>query len=117
MDGRCSGITREGTRCTRSAEGPNGLCWLHDPTRQEDRKRAASKAGSTRPNREAAELRAQLRALYTDVLEGRVDKSTGAVLAQIAQARTRLLATESKIREVEELEQRVAALEERRVAS
>ena len=30
---QCIGFTRDGSRCSRSAEGPNGWCYAHDPAR------------------------------------------------------------------------------------
>ena len=34
---QCSGFTRDGSRCSRSAEGPDGWCYAHDPARAEAR--------------------------------------------------------------------------------
>jgi hypothetical protein len=104
---QCSGITRQGTRCTRSVEGPNGLCWLHDPTRADDRRRAASKAGRAKPNREVADIKERLSQLADDLLAGEVDKSTGAVVAQVLNVLLRAISVELKVREVEELAREV----------
>jgi hypothetical protein len=62
------------------------------------------------------DLREQLATLYEDVLAGRVDEGTGAVLAQVANARTRVIETERKIKEQDELLERIEALEGQRGA-
>ena len=103
MSGRCSGITRSGTRCERSVEGPNGMCWLHDPTRSEERRRAASKAGKAKPNREIADIKARLFDLAEDVLAGRADRGNAAVVGQLYNTVIRAVGMEMKVRETEEL--------------
>ena len=111
MSRQCSGITREGARCARSVEGPNGLCWLHDPTRSEERKRAASRGGKSKPNREVQGVKARLEDLADGVLLGTIDKGDAAVVAQIWNTHLRALSVELKVREQQELEQRLEELE------
>ena len=111
MNRQCSGITREGARCARSVEGPNGLCWLHDPTRLEERKRAASKAGKSKPNRELIEIKQRLSDLATDVLDGNVDRSDAGVVSQVYNVLLRAISTELKVQEQLELQQRLEELE------
>jgi hypothetical protein len=111
LSGRCSGITRDGTRCARSADGPNGLCWLHDPTRSEERRRAASKAGKSKPSKEIQALKVRLEDLAADVTDGSVEPKVGAVVNQIINTRVRLMEAERKIRETQELERRLEELE------
>ncbi len=111
MASQCSGITREGGRCQRFAEGPNGLCWLHDPTRSEERKRAASKAGKSKPNREIIEIKARLLQLADDVLDENVEKGVAAVVAQVLNTYIRAVSVELRIREQTEIIERVEELE------
>ena len=110
MKGQCSGITRDGTRCTRSVEGPNGLCWLHDPTRSEERKRASSKAGKAKPNRELADVKDRLRAMIDDVRDGTMDRADAAVCGQLYNTLIRAVSVELKVREAEELAREVEEL-------
>ena len=112
MSRQCSGITREGGRCARSVDGPNGLCWLHDPTRSQDRRRAASKAGRSKPSREIVSVKQRLSDLANDVLEGRVERGDGAVVTQILNVYLRAISVEMKVREQQELTERLEALEE-----
>ncbi len=111
MSGRCSGITRSGTRCGRSVEGPNGMCWLHDPTRSEERRRAASRAGKAKPNREIADIKARLSDLAEDVLAGEVDRANAAVAGQLLNTYIRAVSVELKVREQQELIERLVELE------
>jgi hypothetical protein len=117
LNGRCSGITREGTRCERSADGPNGLCWLHDPGRSEDRRRAASRAGRSKPSQELSGLKAQLQDLAQDVLAGELETGRAAVANQLINTRLRAIELERKIRETEGLEARLASLEQQKGGS
>ncbi len=114
MNRQCSGITREGARCTRSVEGPNGLCWLHDPTRSEERRRAASKAGRAKPNREIIDIKQRLSVLADAVLEDRVEKGTGAVVSQILNVYLRAISVELQVKEQAEILERLEQLEEDR---
>jgi hypothetical protein len=109
---RCSGITRFGTRCERSADGPNGLCWAHDPANAVKRRRLASKAGKAKPDRELAGIKQRLSDLADDVLADKVDKGVAAVASQVLNVYLRAVALELKAREQQELIERLEALEE-----
>jgi hypothetical protein len=109
---RCSGITRSGTRCERSADGPNGLCWAHNPANAEKRRRLASKAGKAKPGGELAGIKQRLSDLADDVLDGKVERGTGAVVSQILNVYLRAVSVEMKAREQLELTERLEALEE-----
>lgn len=108
----CSAIKPSGERCRGIAKAGSDWCPAHDPARSDARRRAASKAARSKPSAEIKGLKDQLATLYEDTLAGRVDKGVAAVLAQIANARTRLLETERRLKEQEELEQRIEQLEE-----
>jgi len=60
---------------------------------------------------EVSELRDQLVDLYTGVLTGMTDPKIDSVLAQVANARIRLVETELKVREQRELVERIEELE------
>jgi hypothetical protein len=111
LSSTCSATKRDGSPCTLPTYGSSNLCWAHCPETAERRRRGQSRGGRNKPSRELADLKKQLADLYTATLEGRVDRGVAAVLAQIANARTRLLATELKIKEAEEFEERIARLE------
>ncbi len=108
---RCAGTKRDGQRCTATVEPPNEYCWWHDPANAGQRKRAASKGGKGKPNREIRDLKDQLAALADDVLGGRTGRGDAAVVNQILGTRARLIELERKVRETEDLEGRIEDLE------
>ncbi len=111
MGKQCGGITRDGKRCARSVDGPNGLCWLHDPTHADERKRAASKAGKAKPNKEVQTIKEQLEDLAKGVLDGTIDRADAAVVSQIWNTYLRAVSVELKVREQLDLTERLQALE------
>ncbi len=112
MTRQCSGITRSGGRCTHTAKGPSGFCHLHDPDRAAERKRNASRAGKTRPSKEITSIKAQLAEMVETVLSGVVSTPRYAVANQILNTRLRAIEIERKMRETDELEARIAELEQ-----
>lgn len=111
MTGVCRATKRNGEPCKTPATGSNGYCWAHDPANAEKRRRTASRAGSSKGGGEIAELRAQLKRLAADALAGDVERGVAAVVNQILNSRIRLVELERKIREADELEARLQALE------
>ena len=111
MRGICRATKRNGEPCTAPATASSGYCWAHDPANAEKRRRMASRAGSSKGGGEIAELKTQLKKLAADVLSGDVGRSEAAVVNQILNTRARLIELERKIREQEELEERLEALE------
>jgi hypothetical protein len=87
-------------------------CYQHDPDRSQERKRNASRAGRSRGNQNLAKLDKQLEDLAADALEGSVERGVAAVVNQIINTRARLIELERKIKEAEELEARLEALED-----
>ncbi len=112
MKGQCCAIKANGERCQRSADGPNGLCWGHDPANAGKRQRMASRAGSGKSSREIRDLKKQLEDLAKDVLAGNVERGNAVVVNQILNTRARLIELERKVKETDELEARLDALEQ-----
>lgn len=113
---RCQGITSGGERCKLEATH-GSYCWSHAPETAEQRRRRGSRGGRAGGNgragvSEAAQIRKELKELTSNVQSGSVDRRDAAVLVQIANARTRLVETEMKVREHTELTERIAQLEE-----
>ena len=86
----------------------------HDPANAEERRRAASKGGRGKPSREIRDLKKQLEDLAAGVLAGTVDRGNAAVVNQILNTRARLIELERKVKETEELEERIERLEQTR---
>jgi hypothetical protein len=110
--GVCAGITRAGGRCTVAVSGAQEFCHLHDPTRADARRRAASKAARSKPKREIASLKAELRVVIDGVLDGSIERGVGSCAAQLYNVLLRSIEVARKNREIDELEGRLEALED-----
>jgi len=109
----CAGYKPDGEPCQRIVSPSQRYCYSHSPERASERKINASKAGKSKSGRRVRDLDTQLAKLYEDTLAGGVDRGVAAVLCQIVYGRTRLLEAERRIREVEEIEKRLEAIEAR----
>jgi len=108
----CKATKRDGSPCTLPAQGQQGLCWAHDPKNAEKRRRGASRGGRAKANRELPQIKTLLEDLTEQVLAGELETSRAAVANQLINTRLRAIEVERKIREAEEIEERLAALEE-----
>ncbi len=111
MTSQCTATKRNGEPCTLPANGPQGLCWAHDPKNAEKRRKGASRGGKARANRELPAIKAQLERLIGQVLSGELPTGPAAVANQLINTRLRAIEQERKIRETEDLEARIEALE------
>jgi hypothetical protein len=107
----CSGIKRDGARCTQSVFGTADFCH-HDPRRAGERKRQASKAGKSRTPRIISDLHDLLDNTTERVLSGDLKPYPGMVAGQLIGVKIRLLEFEKALREQEELEECLERLEE-----
>ena len=112
----CPGIKRDGGRCTVVVSGKSDYCYQHDPERAEERRRTSSRAAKSRPSREVAAIKALLADMTERVLSGGLETSVAAVANQLINTQLRAIELERKIKETEELEARIEALEEMRNA-
>jgi Family of unknown function (DUF5763) len=111
LRGVCRATKRNGEPCTAPVTGSNGYCWAHDPADAVKRSRMASRAGSSRGNSEISDLKKQLKDLAEGVLSGEVARPDAAVVNQILNTRARLIELERRIKETDELAERLEALE------
>jgi hypothetical protein len=107
----CRATKANGEPCTLPANSPQGLCWAHDPANREKRRRMASKAARSKPRRELSGLKAQLVDLTRDVLAGDLETARAAVANQLINTRLRAIELERKVKETDELEERLEVLE------
>ncbi len=108
----CRATKASGDPCTLPANGSGGLCWAHSPENADKRRRAASKAGKSKPSRELTGIKQRLSDLAAAVLEGRQDRADAAVAGQLFNTYLRAVSVELKAREQQELTERLEALEE-----
>ena len=113
----CRATKASGDPCKAPATGLHGYCWAHDPANAEQRSRMASKAARSRPSRELAGLKTQLEDLTEDVLSGKLETRRAAVANQLINTRLRAIELGRKIKETDELEARLEALEQQKGGS
>jgi hypothetical protein len=112
---RCSGIRADGGRCGAQAIRMSEYCMNHHPDYEDARRRRNSKGGKRggrgRPQVELSDIKSQLRDLAEDVLTGKQETARAAVANQLINTRLRAIELERKVKETEELDARIAALE------
>jgi hypothetical protein len=84
---------------------------MHDPANAEQRKRAASRGGKSKPNKELADIKRLISGLVGGVLKGTTDRADAAVCGQLLNTKIRCCGLELRVREVDELEARLEELE------
>src|ERR671916_2713975 len=109
---QCRGIKRSGGLCAVVVGAGRSHCYQHDPAREDERKRNASRGGRTKGAGELPALKKQLRDLAADVLEGKVDRGAAAVVNQILNTIIRAIEQERKNFETGELAERLEAMEQ-----
>ena len=112
MTNKCAAITRGGQPCKGLVRPGNEYCPAHDPTRKEARRRAASKAGRSKPGSELAKIKDRLSTLAEDVLEGATDRADAAVVSQIWNTYIRAVSIELKVKALEEMEAKLEEMAE-----
>ena len=113
---QCAFIKPGGDRCGATAMKGYDTCYGHRPDLADERRRNASKGGKRGGRGRGAGELPELKALLTDltdrVLSGDLQTGQAAVANQLINTRLRAIEVERKIREAEEIEARIAALED-----
>ena len=99
---KCGATKRDGSPCSLPAQGPNGLCWAHVPNHADARRKGASRGGKSKPGSELALLKRKLITLGDDVLSGKMDKGKASVAAVCYGTAIKATEAEVKVRELEE---------------
>src|SRR5215211_6731266 len=110
--GRCAAIKPNGERCRLDAQEKQDTCWAHSPENSETPVCGASRGGRAKANRELPTIKALLEDLTEQVLSGELPTGPAAVANQLINTRLRAIEVERKIREAEEIEERITALED-----
>ena len=116
---RCAAIKPNGERCKVEAMPDAEWCWSHHPDYEGARRRRASKGGKRggrgRGQTELQEVKALLAELTARVLkeEGTepLEPGPAAVANQLINTRLRAIEQERRVKEQEDLEARIEALE------
>jgi hypothetical protein len=109
---RCAGTTRDGRQCTAIVKPPQAYCYQHDPARSEETRRNASRAGKSVGGREIRDLKKRISDVIEAVLEGSQDRGRAAVAIQGFNALRGVLELERKVKEQEEILERIEHLEQ-----
>src|SRR5215212_7282397 len=109
---RCAAIKANGERRRLDAVGKQDTCWAHSPENSEQRRKRASRGGRAKANRELPQIKTLLEDLTERVLSGELPTGPAAVANQLINTRLRAIELERKIREAEEIEERLTALED-----
>jgi hypothetical protein len=108
---RCAAITSAGERCKLDATS-GSYCWSHDPANAEERRLRARRGGKAQGSGELSEIKRRISEVIDAVLEGSQDRGRAAVAIQGYNALRAVLEQERKIKETEDLEARIQALED-----
>jgi hypothetical protein len=111
----CSHLKPDGKGCKAQPLRGEQWCYVHHPDLAEKRKaasrRGGHRAGRGRPLAELGEVKRQLRDLADDVMSGRADRANAAVAGQLLGTFLRAVSVELKVREQDEILQRLDDLE------
>jgi hypothetical protein len=110
---RCAGFKPNGEPCERIVGASQSYCFGHDPVRKEERRRNASKAGKGKASKVAKGLHELLEDLTTRVVDGKLEPYQASVAGSLVGVRLRLLEFERKVKEQDEIVDRLEALETR----
>jgi len=105
-------VKRDGSQCTVSVNPLQTHCWWHAPENSAKRQKAAARGGKAKASRVGKELHALLEDLTKRVIDGELETSRGAVANQLIGTRIRLFEYERRLKELEELEARLEAVED-----
>jgi hypothetical protein len=72
---QCAGTKRDGSPCTATVDAPQTYCWWHDPLNAEERRRAASRGGRSRPSREVRAIKDEIKDAIAGVKDGTLDRN------------------------------------------
>jgi hypothetical protein len=109
---QCSGTKRDGSPCTATVEPPQTYCWWHDPKNAAERRRAASRGGSSRPSREVRTLKADLHDLIKRVESGELEPTPANTMLRGYSVLLEVIKLERGVYVEEELAARLEALKD-----
>src|SRR5829696_4725146 len=107
---QCSATKANGERCKRTADGPEGYCWAHDPKNASERHRSASKAARAKADREIRETKAEIRDLVRLVREEGFDPTAANAINRLYNTLLAYILAERGIYREEDLAVRIREL-------
>jgi hypothetical protein len=110
---QCTFIKPGGERCKGVPVRGSTLCAAHHPDYRERRRAGARRGGKARGAGELIEIKSEIRNVIEAVQEMKLNRGVGAVVFQGFNTLLRAVEVERKVREVDELEERIVAMERR----
>jgi hypothetical protein len=110
---RCTFIKPGGERCKGVPVRGSTLCAAHHPDYRERRRAGARRGGKARSTGELAQIKSEIRTVIEAVQDMKLNRGVGAVVFQGYNTLLRAVEVERKVREVDEIEERIAAMERR----
>jgi hypothetical protein len=93
-----------------AAQGPQGVCWNHDPKNAEKRRRMASKAATAKADKEIRETKAEIRKLIRLVREDGFDPTAANAINRLYNTLLAYILAERGIYREEDLAVRIREL-------
>jgi deoxyribodipyrimidine photolyase-like uncharacterized protein len=109
---QCSFTKPNGERCKLAAQGPQGVCWNHDPKNAAKRRKQASKAATAKADKEIREVKKEIRYLIGHVREEDFDVSKANAINRLYQTLLQYILAERGIYREEDLAVRIRQLGE-----
>ena len=113
MNRQCPATTLKGGQCSGSVPEGKYWCWYHDPANSDKRRRAASRGGKGNRSKVSKDLHKLLESLTEQVVSGELEPYPASVAGSLIGVRLRLLEYERRVKEQDELVNRLEALEAR----
>jgi hypothetical protein len=107
---QCSATKPNGERCKKTADGPDGYCWAHDPKNAAERHRSASKAATAKADKEVKEVKAEIRDLVRLVRDEGFDPTAANAINRLYNTLLAYILAERGIYREEDLAVRIREL-------
>lgn len=112
---KCSATRADNRPCQGDAIPPSAYCWAHDPAHSAARQRNARQGGKAggkgRPATEIHTIKDELRGLIEQVKSNEIPRADAITINLLLNTLLRTIELDRKLKETEELEARLAALE------
>jgi hypothetical protein len=107
---QCSFTKPNGERCKLAAQGPQGVCWNHDPKNAEQRRKQASRAATAKADREVREVKREIRDLIAQVRDDGFDPTAANAINRLYATLLEYIKLERGIYREDDLAQRIRDL-------
>jgi hypothetical protein len=115
--GNCAAITASGGACRGIPLQANDYCFAHHPDSKTIQRRADKRGGKLggrgRPHSELEHVKSEFFRIFGELEAGSLDKGVGAVLIQALNGVRRCIEDQRRIREQDEIVERLTELEHR----